>query len=72
MTENRSQGLYVNGCAQQGSETMGREAGTILTEKIPEFLVKLGKTVAESGLTFSEWSKENKSALDKIAAEYTD
>ena len=51
---------------------MGREAGTILTEKIPEFLVKLGKTVAESGLTFSEWSKENKSALDKIAAEYTD
>ncbi len=63
--------LYVNGCAQQGSETMGREAGTILTEKIPEFLVKLGKTVAESGLTFSEWNKENKSALDKIAAEYT-
>lgn len=63
--------LYVNGCAQQGKETMGREAGAILTEKIPEFLVKLGKTVAESGLTFSEWNEKNKSALDQIAAQYT-
>lgn len=62
--------LYVNGCEQQGKEAMGREIGTILETKIPEFLVKLGKTVAESGLAFDEWNAKNKNALDEAAAEY--
>lgn len=63
--------LYVNGCEQQGKEAMGREAGTILADRIPEFLVKLGQIVADSGLEFSEWNKKNKYELDKIAAEFT-
>ena len=62
--------LYVNGCERQGKEAMGREVGTILETKIPEFLVKLGKTVAESGLGFDEWNARNKNALDEVAAEY--
>ncbi len=63
--------LYVNGCDEQGRETMGREAGTILETKIPEFLVKLGRAAAESGMDFEHWNKENPGALDAIAAEYT-
>lgn len=62
--------LYVNGCERQGNEAMGREVGTILEAKIPEFLVKLGKTVADSGLRFEEWNEKNEDALDMIAAEY--
>lgn len=62
--------LYVGGCERQGEEAMGREIGTILETKIPEFLVKLGKTVAESGLRFDEWNARNKNALDEAAAEY--
>ncbi len=50
---------------------MGREAGTILETKIPEFLVKLGRAAAESGMDFEHWNKENPGALDAIAAEYT-
>ena len=63
--------LYVNGCERQGKEAMGREVGTISADKIPEFLVKLGKIVSESGLEFNEWNRINKSALDEIAIEYT-
>lgn len=63
--------LYVNGCEQQGKEMMGIELGTIQADRIPEFLVKLGKTVAESGLEFYEWNEKNKSSLNELAMEYT-
>lgn len=62
--------LYVNGCEEQGKEAMGREVGVILEEKIPEFLVKLGQAVAQSGLGFMEWNEKNPEAVDQIAAEY--
>ncbi len=63
--------LYVNGCEQQGKEVMGTEVGTIQADRIPEFLVKLGNTVAESGLDFNTWNAKNKSAINEIALEYT-
>ena len=62
--------LYVNGQSLQGKETMGRELGTILETEIPSFLVELGKTVAESGLTFAEWNAKDAEAIDRIAASY--
>ena len=64
--------LYVNGCELQGKEELGRELGAILEEKIPEFLVKLGRTVAESGRSFTEWKENNPDGLDTLAAEYTE
>ncbi|MDE6887359.1 MAG: nitrite/sulfite reductase [Eubacterium sp.] len=62
--------LYVNGCEQQGKEAMGREIGAILETDIPKFLVKLGHTVAQSGLSFADWKKGNENAFEQIAAEY--
>lgn len=62
--------LYVNGQSLQGKETMGRELGTILETEIPSFLVELGKTVAESGMTFAEWNAKDAEAIDRIAASY--
>ncbi len=64
--------LCVNGCERQGKEQMGRDAGAILETKIPEFLVKLGRTVADSGMDFLQWNKKNPDALEILAAEYTD
>lgn len=63
--------LYVGGDERQGQEKMGRELGTILETKIPEFLVKLGKAVAESGLDFAAWQQENPDGIRDIAEEYT-
>lgn len=62
--------LYVNGESLQGREIMGRELGTILETEIPAFLVELGKTVAESGMSFAEWNKKDAGAIDRIAASY--
>lgn len=62
--------LYVDGDDRQGQESMGRELGTVLEEQIPEFLVKLGKTVAESGMDYETWNRENPDGLNQIAAEY--
>lgn len=62
--------LYVGGEERQGQEAMGRELGAILADRIPEFLVKLGKTVAESSLDFAAWNRQNPGALEAVAAEY--
>lgn len=62
--------LYVNGDDRQGSEAFGRELGTVLEEKIPEFLVKVGQTVAASGMDYEAWNRENPAGLDRIAEEY--
>lgn len=62
--------LYLSGCEQQGHETLGREVGSMPQEKIPEFLVQLGKEVAKSGMDFIDWKKQNPDRIDKIAAEY--
>lgn len=62
--------LYINGRQQQGQETMGQEVGTILETKIPEFLVKLGKAVSESGMDFAAWNAKYPTGINEIAAEY--
>ncbi len=62
--------LFVNGEERQGQEKMGYELGTILEEKIPEFLVKLGKEAAASGMEFAAWNAQNPERLEQIAADY--
>lgn len=62
--------LFAGGNERQGEETMGRELGTILETQIPDFLVKLGQTVAASGMDYTEWNARNPEAIVQIAAEY--
>ena len=62
--------LFVHGESRQGGETMGRELGTILENRVPEFLVELGKTVAASGVSFADWNAQNPDGLEEIAAPY--
>ncbi len=62
--------VYVNGCEQQGQEAMGREIGTILESRIPEFLVKLGKTVQESGMNFMQWLQNSPDEIETVAADF--
>ena len=62
--------LYVGGCDRQGSEVMGRELGVVLVDNIPTFLVKLGRTVAASGMSYAQWAAADPSAIDAVAAEF--
>lgn len=73
MIDGRSQPaflLYVNGNEEQGQEAFGHEAGTILQDDIPAFLVELGRTVADSGMDFAAWMAKDPEAVDKAAAKY--
>lgn len=58
--------LYLNGCEKQGKESIGREIGFLIDKNIPEFLINLGKTVANSGMRFEEWYEKNSEAQSKI------
>ncbi|MDO4261564.1 MAG: nitrite/sulfite reductase [Eubacteriales bacterium] len=62
--------LYIGGQQEQGREAMGREAGTILQSRIPEFLVKLGQAAAASGKSFGDWMAEDPQRVDRVAEEY--
>lgn len=62
--------LFVNGEDRQGAENMGRELGMILEERIPEFLVELGKAVAASGMDYEAWNSGSPEGLEQIASGY--
>lgn len=62
--------LYVNGNEKQGEEVLGEELGAITENEIPNFLVKLGKTVVESGMDFETWYAHNPEGIKGIAEEY--
>ena len=49
---------------------MGEPLGVMLEKSIPEFLVRLGKTVEASGLPFSEWKKGRRDEIAALAADY--
>lgn len=60
--------LFVGGSDRQGQEAMGRELGVILEERIPAFLVEVGRAASAQG--FAAWSRSNPTALEDIAAGY--
>lgn len=62
--------LYVNGSDLQGKEAMGREVGVMLETGIPDFLVKLGRTVAESRMDYEKWNLSKPEGVDRIASEF--
>lgn len=62
--------LYVNGKERQGEEKMGQEVGTMLETDIPQFLIELGRTVADSGMDFFRWSQENPDGIFRMAEKY--
>ena len=62
--------LFVGGSDQQGQEAMGHEVGAMLEERIPDFLVALGRTVAESGMMYADWSQANPGGVEQLAAAY--
>lgn len=63
--------LYINGYEREGAEAFGHEAGTLLQEDIPVFLVELGRQVAASGMDFDTWFAKNPGAVEKAAEKYT-
>ena len=59
--------LTINGCELQGKEVFGKEVGVIFETEVPNFLVALGKAVADSGMNFPEWLQQNPEGILKAA-----
>lgn len=62
--------LTVNGCDRQGEEVFGREVGILFETDIPQFIVNLGRAVADSGKTYAEWIAVDPEGVDNIAAPF--
>lgn len=62
--------LLFNGSEQQGKENLGEVMGTIVEDQIPDFIVELGKAVADSGLGYDQWICENEDAFREIVKKY--
>ena len=62
--------LFLNGCAYQGKERMGKEVGVMLEQDIPAFLIELGKAVLASGMCFEDWIKTEEETFLKVAGSY--
>lgn len=62
--------LHVNGCDRLGQERFGDSWGVILENRIPDFLVALGKKVSETGKSFMDWYPDHLEEMHTLAEEY--
>lgn len=62
--------LFTYGNDEEGKERIGKEIGAITIPQIPEFIVKLGKTVEASGKPYDEWIVENPDGVVEVAKEF--
>lgn len=64
--------LFAGGDSRQGRETMAREVGSILESEVPQFLVTLGKAVAESGQDFAAWYEKDPQGVEAVARPFVE
>lgn len=62
--------VYVDGCEEYGKEEFAGELGVMLATDIPEFLVDVGKRVAELEITYSDYRTHYPGDLEKLAEKY--
>lgn len=62
--------VLLKGNERQGEENLGEPLGAMLQVQIPEFMVRLGKTVAASGMEFQSWLEENEQEFRDLAGNY--
>lgn len=64
--------LLFHGNQNRGKERLGENMGVMLEENIPDFLVELGKMVADSGLAFPVWIEAEEEKFKELAKKYID
>ena len=62
--------LFVNGSENKGEERFGALLGIMTVAAIPEFLIALGKTVAEADETFATWYPNHEAEFKALAEAY--
>ncbi len=62
--------VYEGGCPAFGEERFGTDLANILEEDIPEFLVTLGRAVAEKGMTYEQFRANYPERVREIAGQF--
>lgn len=62
--------LFIDGSDTQDHSQMGEMIGILPAEQVADFIIKLGKAVADSGLPYDEWHAKNPEALKEVAHEF--
>lgn len=62
--------MTVNGCGLQGTERFGFPVGAIPEDRVPDMVVFLGRTVADSGMGFDEWFTLNRDRMTEVLADH--
>ena len=62
--------LSIFGNAEKDNTRFGEEKGVILEKDINDFFIRLGKMVAEDGMTFEPWTKEHADKWNALLAKY--
>ncbi len=63
--------IFEGGCSALGKENFGADAGIMVEDKIPLFLIELGQTISRAHTVYDSWIKENHGQLLQLIAEYT-
>ena len=64
--------VFVGGEERQGKEKLADTGAMIFADKIPAFLVTLGKAIRLEGKTFDEWITDHGEDLDAMILEYAE
>lgn len=62
--------VFEGGCSYQGREILAETGSSILTEKIPGFLVELGRMVLSQNTTYDKWILTHHRQLCELIARY--
>lgn len=62
--------LLLKGNERQGQESLGEPLGMMLQTQIPDFMIELGKTVADSGMGFDAWLEKYEQDFRDLAGKY--
>lgn len=63
--------VFVGGRQQRGREQLSEPGKIIEAEKIPEFLVELGRAVSKENTSYSSWMKNHKNELEGLIDKYS-
>ena len=62
--------VFLGGKEKQGEERMGEPIGFMIQERIPEFMVEMGRMVVDSGMSFEEWIEKKEREFMALAERY--
>ena len=63
--------IFLDGCGKQGNEILAEAGAVIAADRIPDFLVELGRRIAKEHKTYGSWVKTHRDQLLELVEKYS-